>query len=142
MGDLGVADSPCGCGRRRDGTHEWWCEARSAAAPVSDPGDSSNGVAAVTLSDGHEVLGSSRPRARRRGVLADPEEEQREWCDEQLDWLHLYQEELSRQTELLERICRHTALLYGIAIAWLVLAGLAILVAIIGAASAVGGPGF
>ena len=69
-------------------------------------------------------------------------EEKRKWREEQLDWLEKHNEQLSRQTEMLERIGRHTALLYGIAIAYLMFIGLAILLAIISVASAAGGSGF
>lgn len=43
-----------------------------------------------------------------------------EYREEQLDWLHQQNEHLARQTELLERIARHTNLFYVLTVIWLV----------------------
>jgi hypothetical protein len=47
-----------------------------------------------------------------------------EFREEQLDWLHQQNEQLARQTELLERIAKHTTLFYVLTIIWLVVGGL------------------
>jgi hypothetical protein len=52
------------------------------------------------------------------------EEERRateKYREEHLDWLHQQAALLGRQAETLDRIARHTSLLYGIAVAWIVL---------------------
>lgn len=46
---------------------------------------------------------------------------------EQLDWLHQIHEQETAQTELLARIAKHTALLYGLAMVFAVLGGIYVL---------------
>jgi Flp pilus assembly protein TadB len=58
-----------------------------------------------------------------------------EWREEMLDWLHEQHQQQMIQTALLERIARHTGLIYNVVIVWLVLVGLGLVVAIISAAS-------
>jgi len=46
---------------------------------------------------------------------------------EQLDWLHQIHEQESAQTAYLARIAKHTGLMYGLAIVWVVLVGIYLL---------------
>ncbi|MGY1813806.1 hypothetical protein [Blastococcus sp. SYSU D00820] len=46
-------------------------------------------------------------------------------------WLRAQTEELRRQSDLLQRMSRHTALLYGVTVAWLVLLALGFIVALV-----------
>jgi hypothetical protein len=46
---------------------------------------------------------------------------------EQLDWLHQIHEQESAQTQHLARIAKHTALMYGLAIVWVVLVAIYVL---------------
>jgi hypothetical protein len=46
---------------------------------------------------------------------------------EQLDWLHQIHEQEIAQTQHLARIAKHTALMYGLAIVWVVLVAIYVL---------------
>ena len=53
-----------------------------------------------------------------------------EWREEMLDWMHVQNQQLEAQTRLLERIARHTGLIYAVVIIWLILTGLGLVFAI------------
>jgi hypothetical protein len=52
---------------------------------------------------------------------------------EQLDWLYQLTEESRAQTAVLQRIAKHTGLIYGLTIAWLVILAIYFVGSIFGA---------